>query len=145
MKTTRKAYAYITRHNRELLVFTQPAEPESGLQIPGGTVSSGETFEEAVIREATEETGLPGLRIVEFLGDHMRKSKGEWQHRYFYHLVTDAPLPDQWSHGEVSFGHQLDGTDRTFDFQWLDLTQPVPPMRADRDFFIPLLQHNLAL
>lgn len=145
MKTKRKAYAYITRNNRELLVFTQPAEPESGVQIPGGTVSHGETFEEAVLREATEETGIEGLQIVEFLGDHMRESRGEWQHRYFYHMTTDNPLPDTWSHGELSFDHLLDKTSRAFDFYWIDMKGEIPDMRADRGIFIPLLQALLGL
>ena len=58
-----KVYAYIVKDHR-LLVFRHIQFPEAGLQVPGGTVEEGEPLEEAVLREATEESGLEGLRLV---------------------------------------------------------------------------------
>lgn len=69
--TNRKAFAYIT-WNDSLLVFSHPRSPEAGLQVPAGTVRDDETPEQAVMREATEETGLGDLEIVDFLGEHVK-------------------------------------------------------------------------
>jgi 8-oxo-dGTP pyrophosphatase MutT (NUDIX family) len=55
--TKRKALAYITWGN-SLLVFRHPHVPAAGIQVPGGTIEEGESPEEAVLREAIEETGL---------------------------------------------------------------------------------------
>jgi 8-oxo-dGTP diphosphatase len=49
-----KVAAYITAGNR-LLVFSQPAYPEAGTQIPGGTVRPGEMLDRAVLREAKKQ------------------------------------------------------------------------------------------
>lgn len=79
IRTRRKAFAYITslttsltkslttsRHR--LLVFSQPLSPEAGIQVPAGTIGENETPEDAVQREAREETGLSRLTLVELLG-----------------------------------------------------------------------------
>lgn len=62
-----KVYAYITRADK-LLVFKHMDFPESGIQIPGGTMESGGKPAMAVMREAEEETGLRGLVLKKFLG-----------------------------------------------------------------------------
>lgn len=49
----------------EILVFDHS---RAGLQLPAGTVELGEEPDEAVIREAREETGLKNISIVEKLG-----------------------------------------------------------------------------
>ena len=70
----RKAFAYITSGStsgHRLLVFSHPLSPEAGIQVPAGTMDDGETPEEAVLREAGEETGLPDLKIVRMLGRQM--------------------------------------------------------------------------
>ena len=51
-----KAVAYITFGN-SLLVFTHPAHPDAGVQVPQGSLEVGEEPVEAAIREAREETG----------------------------------------------------------------------------------------
>lgn len=62
-----KVVAYVV-HDRRVAVFVHldDVEPvyESGLQVPAGTVHHGEDPRDAVLREAFEETGLPGLRVV---------------------------------------------------------------------------------
>jgi 8-oxo-dGTP pyrophosphatase MutT (NUDIX family) len=42
--------------------------PYASIQLPAGTVEAGETPEQAVLREAYEETGLQPLTILEYLG-----------------------------------------------------------------------------
>ena len=63
-----KVTAFIVRERRgvkELLVFKHPT---AGVQIPAGTVESGEDIETAVKREAYEETGLRSVKIEAYLG-----------------------------------------------------------------------------
>ena len=60
MATIHKVVAYIT-FERRLLVFEHVGIPEAGVQVVQGTVEEGERLEDAVMREAREETGLAGL------------------------------------------------------------------------------------
>ncbi len=63
-----KVTAFITRGTgaaRALLVFESP---NSGIQLPAGTVEAGEAVEAALWREVREETGLTDLRMVSRLG-----------------------------------------------------------------------------
>src|SRR6266567_3503243 len=62
-----KVTAFIVRQRssqRELLVF---AHPTAGIQVPAGTVEESDTFEDAVLREIHEETGLEQVRLVKTL------------------------------------------------------------------------------
>ena len=61
--------AYITQRDR-LLVFRHVVFAEAGIQVPGGTQNEYETPEEAVLREAHEETGLRDLRLDALLGEY---------------------------------------------------------------------------
>lgn len=85
----RKAFAYVT-HGERLLLLAHPDAPEAGIQVPAGTVRDGELPEDAALREAREETGLTGLTLVRFLGEHVRDmrdySLDEIHHRFFFHL-----------------------------------------------------------
>ncbi|MBN2387278.1 MAG: NUDIX domain-containing protein [Anaerolineales bacterium] len=68
MTVLEKVTAFITRQTpagTELLLFHHPS---AGIQFPAGTVEPDEAPEAAAAREAAEETGLSGLRLVEFVG-----------------------------------------------------------------------------
>lgn len=132
----RKVLAYITRGD-ELLVFTHPASPEAGIQVPGGTIEDGESPEAAVLREAFEETGLPGLRLVRFLGEQVREmveaNQGETHHRYFFHLAVDS-APDRWRSYETFGG----GDPIPFDMFFVPI-RAVPALITDHDHFVSAL------
>jgi 8-oxo-dGTP pyrophosphatase MutT (NUDIX family) len=67
-KIIEKVTAFIIHQSNEgaeLLLF---GHPHAGIQIPAGTVEDGETPEQAVLREAAEETGLTLLSISRYLG-----------------------------------------------------------------------------
>jgi 8-oxo-dGTP pyrophosphatase MutT (NUDIX family) len=140
----RKAFAYITHHNR-LLVFSHPYAPEAGIQVPAGTMKDDETPEEAVMREAREETGLSDLELVGFLGEQLRDmsdfGRDEVHQRYFYHLRCMGQPPETWRHGEFD---AADGTGpHVFEFWWATLPDGVPELIADHGVMIPKLCEEL--
>lgn len=65
-----KVICYIVRAGR-LLVFKHVDEPleVTGLQVPAGSIEPGESPEDAALREASEETGLTGFRVVRKIGE----------------------------------------------------------------------------
>ena len=68
-QTVHKVTCFITRSKNkgtDLLLFRHP---NAGVQIPAGTVEPGEAPEAAAIREAAEESGLPGLVLLRYLGE----------------------------------------------------------------------------
>jgi 8-oxo-dGTP pyrophosphatase MutT (NUDIX family) len=117
-----KVVAYIVRDDR-LVVFAH-ADSDAGLQVPAGTMRPGETPPEAVLREAFEETGLPGLRIVRYLGAgeyDMRPYADAVHVRHYFHLAVDADeVPRRWSAEERGDG---DGAPIRFDLFWIPLAR----------------------
>jgi len=125
MDRPQKVVAYIVRRGR-LLVFAHPDEgfDESGLQVPAGTVRSGELPEVAVLREAREETGIDGLRIERFLGvaEYDLRPYADAVHvRHFFQLsVPERELPERWHAYERGDG---DAEPIRFELYWLPLAR----------------------
>ena len=144
-----KVLTYIT-HGNNLLVFTQPASPEAGIQVPGGSVEPGEMVEDAALREAIEETGLAGLRLSDFLGE-MRRDMSDFgldeiHHRYYFHVWCDENPPDSWQHDEFTPGNLSSRVKPIpFDFYWVNLTDGVPTLIANQAAYIPKLASILGL
>jgi 8-oxo-dGTP pyrophosphatase MutT (NUDIX family) len=120
MKRVQKVVAYITLGDK-LLTLTHRDFPREGVQVPAGTVESGEPIYTAVLREAEEETGLKDLKLVRYLGakefDATAKHLDEIHERHFFHLVA-ANAPDSWQHWEMT----PSGNDKTpvaFDLRWV--------------------------
>jgi len=114
----KKVCAYITRNASEVLVFEGPGH--DGLQIPKGTVESGERPREAMVREAIEESGLAtfeGLRHLTTDVWTRRESPPKRYVRSFYHVPVHEPR-DSWTHTVTG-----DGPERgaEFEFHWVDL------------------------
>jgi 8-oxo-dGTP pyrophosphatase MutT (NUDIX family) len=136
-----KVLAYVTHGNR-LLVFRQPNFPEAGIQVPGGSVHSGESLNGAVMREAVEETGLSGLRPGSYLGDvkqdHSSRGRFEIHHRHYYHLTTEGDVPEVWQHTELD-PSEGDYDSVLFELFWVELPDGVPPLISEMDQKIPEL------
>jgi ADP-ribose pyrophosphatase YjhB (NUDIX family) len=117
-----RVVAYITWGGR-LLVFRHVDLPEAGIQVPAGRPEEGEGLEEAVLREAFEETGLEGLRLVSHLGTRMldfTDRGGGIERRHFYHLEYGGEAPKTWTHNEEN---PSDGSPApvVFELYWVDL------------------------
>jgi 8-oxo-dGTP pyrophosphatase MutT (NUDIX family) len=121
-----KVVAYVVRDDCiAAFIHDDDADPvrESGLQVPAGTCEPGEEPAEAVLREAREESGLTGLRVVRYLGEavyDMRPYANAVHHRRFFHLAAPGPVPDEWRHVERDGGP---GQPRPFRFCWLPIRQ----------------------
>jgi 8-oxo-dGTP diphosphatase len=140
-----KVLAYITQGNK-LLVFKHADFPEAGIQVPAGTVEPGERLEDAVIREACEETGLSDLVLVSFLGysnhDLARYGLDRIDHRYFYHLICRQECPATWRHHETN-PSEGDQTSIAFDFYWVSLPHGVPELSGEQGQMLDKLLASL--
>ena len=127
-----KVYAYIT-HGERLLVLRQPASPDAGIQIPGGTIEPGETPETAVLREAYEETGLEDLTIHCYLGhsnfDLRPYGYNKVNRRHFFHLVYHGDPPQTWQHFERT-PHSGETEPIEFSLFWVDWPERTPHRQA---------------
>ncbi|WP_417680726.1 NUDIX hydrolase [Roseibium sp.] len=124
MRTYHKAYVYLTCGSR-LLVFSQPDQPDVGLQVPGGTLDPGESHLIGAKREFFEETGLDLDIAFHHLADQdlvYRMATGELHglhRRRHYHAAIHSVPAEEWEHYEMmpSFG----GPPIRFRLFWLDL------------------------
>ncbi|MGI8968203.1 MAG: NUDIX hydrolase [Chloroflexota bacterium] len=137
----RKVVDYITLGDC-LLVFRHPDAPEAGIQVPAGTVEEGEDSHAAVLREATEETGLTGLKIASFLGEQRRDmadyGRDEIQLRSLYHVRCSTDPPASWRRYEL---HPSDGNNRPieFDLFWVQAPNEIPDLVGDQGAKLPQL------
>jgi 8-oxo-dGTP pyrophosphatase MutT (NUDIX family) len=132
-----KVAAYITC-NQLLLVFIEPDFPEAGVQVPSGTVDEDEPLEEAVLREAHEETGLSNLKIESFLGTRvydMRPISGDDVtgdevdiHRHYYHLSYPGPIDkNRWQNWEETpSGGETEPI--LFELYWVNFPDDIPEL-----------------
>jgi len=118
-----KVCAYLTRNDRsQLLVFCGPGY--DGLQVPKGTVESGESLEAALRREVAEESGLAVENPRRVVSDVWTRRSGPPTKyvRHFYHAEIDESR-DRWVHVVTGSG---DERGRTFEYFWVDLPTDEP-------------------
>lgn len=143
----RKAFAYIT-HGDRLLVFRHVEMPETGIQVPAGTLHQDEEPAAGVLREAWEETGLSGLELVGFLGeeryDWSDVGLDEIHHRFFYHLRCPDEPPATWQHAEEDPSDGSPGP-ILFEFFWARLPDELPALCDGHDAFLSQLIARLAI
>lgn len=133
-----KALAYIT-HGDRLLVFRQPAFPEQGVQVPGGSIEAGEEAAAAALREAREETGLGDLKLRQYLGSaeyRLKVDVGPPHLRHFFHLSFDGVSVPRWLYPG---SRRASGAVVEFELWW----EPLERVRLDweMDALLAALRH----
>src|ERR1700689_3223177 len=81
---------------RRVLLFRHAgAKGESFWAPPGGGLESGETFEQAALREASEELGMSGFPVT-FLGERTTDFvyKGNLVNQHECYFLIHGELPD---------------------------------------------------
>ncbi|MEO8288460.1 MAG: NUDIX domain-containing protein [Chloroflexota bacterium] len=140
MNRTKKVIAYITRVGplgwSELLVFEHRDYPGAGLQVPAGTVKDGEAVETAVLREATEETGLEKCRLMRKLAvyDWFNTSSGQINERHVFHLTAPDGTADEWTWVETGGGEVTELEGYVFCFRWVPLDSVIELAGNQGDF-----------
>jgi 8-oxo-dGTP pyrophosphatase MutT (NUDIX family) len=131
-KLRSKVYLYVIRQaasGPELLVFTQRGVDE-GLQVPGGTVESGEKLEDAARRELLEEAGLQFTGEPRFL--HRYSWDNPWkQNVHDRHVfVVDAPpgLSERWDHQVTGHGED---SGMVFQYRWIGVDEAAKELAYD--------------
>lgn len=130
-----KACAYVTRTTGEVLVFDGPGHEE--LQIPKGTIETGERPREAVVREVREETGLGELAGVTPVATDVwtrRQDPPKRYVRHFFYVRVEEPR-DAWRH-IVRDGGDEHGA--TFELQWVD-PSAIDTLALDLDAYLHAL------
>ncbi|MGO0576515.1 methyltransferase domain-containing protein [Ornithinimicrobium panacihumi] len=107
-----KVVCYIVRDDH-LLVFTHRDYPmeQTGVQVPAGTLDPGEDAVAGALREAIEESGLTGLRVVALLGEDeydIAPVRDEVLHRRFFLLEVDEVAGDENAGGLEVAGGELE-------------------------------------
>ncbi|MCQ4210402.1 NUDIX domain-containing protein [Streptomyces longispororuber] len=98
------------RRRRILIIrHTDPAHALAGIQVPADGIEPGETPQRAALREAHQETGLAGLKVVRRLGEFscdMIPYRYEIQRCHVFHLEPTTPTPERWNCHEDQRGTQ---------------------------------------
>ncbi len=145
-KRASKVFAYITSGHR-LLLFAHPDHRDAGIQVPAGTLKSGEEAIAGGLREAEEETGLTELTVAGVLGerefDVRPYGRNEVHHRTFVHLVCDFRTPEHWDHWELD-PDDAPGERFRFTLFWASLDE-LPNLIAGHDELLPELRIRLGV
>ena len=119
-----KVTCFVTRRIDDQDHFALLKHPYAGNQVPAGTVEEGESFVDAAIREAGEETGLDALQIVaEWSSERNETPRGK---AFILKTSTIYARPDLQSFDWVTMprGVIVDTLESRDGFVQIDYTEP---------------------
>ncbi len=125
-----KVVAYLVRARpalTELLVFEHTDE-NAGVQVPKGTIDKGETPEQALLRELSEEAGIDNVRNLTQLDTMIHRDEKEPEEWHLFAGIVDPTTPDIWDHRVTGAG---DDAGLRFRYYWLPLT-PEPKLAGEQ-------------
>lgn len=138
----KKVLAYITRGDgpdQQLLVYTMKDQPESGVQVPGGTLDRGELMMDALYREIEEETGI-GKDDLVLIGKlakntYFPRHRDRKYERTIFQLEYKGDGPDEWEHTVTG-----EGKDQGLELEirWMRLSD-IPDLAEKQDMAIDAL------
>jgi len=123
---------YVVKDNRVLLIRKKRGFGVGKLNAPGGRVESGETFEQAAIRECEEETGVRPLNL---------------EYRGFVEFYSVNDEPDWVVHVFVAkdFRGELRESDEAKPV-WCKLNElPYEHMWEDDYYWLPYVLHGKSI
>lgn len=136
MNTTCATAAFLVRPDGKVLFIKRAKEPAKGkLAIPGGFIDEGETAEEGVRREFTEEVGIRP-EAVRFLCSH--------PNTYHYRGVT-YPVLDFFFIADAAAEVKAEALDAVDDVLWLDPEAVDPEEMAFPSMTFALRQYLATL
>lgn len=137
--TVRKVCAYVTRNQRELLVFDGPGHDAP--QIPKGTIEGIEPPRTALYREIREESGLTPDGEPTHLATDIWTRRHHPPRRYLRHFyqVSVDEARDAWTHTVTGAGPERGAE---FEYSWVSIDAPTD-FALDLDDYVPLLQDRL--
>lgn len=123
MKKVTSAGGIVVRNNPNKQILLTIYTHIKGLGFPKGHVEEGETFEQAAIREVTEETGLTELKIIKKLGVYSKiatERDGSFVEKDIHMFLIESEKPDFHQEAEEQYG-------------WFDIDDAVNQMAVDED------------
>lgn len=139
MKPVEKVYGYITRlkdNKIQVLVF-QHSNPEAGIQIPKGTVETGEEIDAAIIREMQEEIGLQKFKVEKLIAEDCWKNDDGAIHNRFFYRINVTEVLDEWKY-QPTGGDEESGL--TFRYFWISSPNEAELVRGHGDYLDYIFQ-----
>ncbi|GGP08262.1 NUDIX hydrolase [Oceanobacillus neutriphilus] len=139
MNTVKKVYGYLTRlkdNKIQVLVFQHP-NLEAGMQIPKGTVETGEEIDFAIIREMQEETGLQKFKVEKLIAEYFWKNDDGVIHNRFFYRINVTEALDEWKYQPTGGGEE---SGLTFRYFWISSPHEAELVRGHGDYLDYIFQ-----
>lgn len=130
-----KVTAFILRNdNSEILLFKHR---DNSIQIPSGTVESGETVEEALYREICEETGIQtssitSVRKIDFINNDLERNELVIEN---FADIYSEPSFNSYKWGKLRKGITVNGVGKENDFVQIEYKEFKDETQKDIKYF----------